>query len=301
MPIERKREVMDSISARLKKILFPGGKLVFLLVVLGAVSLYLAFATWLKETPFAYLAYVLSAYALTVLAAWTVTKAVPAMNRLLHSFSLTHRYLTDDYFKVWVSLLLSFFINLSFGIFKLAYAALYVSFWDGALAVYNILLCAVRFYLLRRFPAGAQAQDRNRELRQYRITGGFLIVLDAALGVIAVQIVQHGHSYHYPGTLIYVVALHAFYSLTLAVTNAVKYRKFNSPVLSAAKMVNLTTALVSIFTLETAMLSSFGGSYQYHKLMTASTAGGVWTIVFCMAVYMVIHSRKQRDCSKPTS
>lgn len=171
-----------------------------------------------------------------------------------------------------------FFINLSFEIFKLVYAALYSSFWDGALAIYNILLCAVRFYLLRRVPSGAQAQDRNRELQQYWITGGFLIVLDAALGVIAVEIVQHGHSYHYPGTLIYVVALHAFYSLTLAVTNAVKYRKFNSSVLSAAKMVNLTTAQVSIFTLETAMLSSFGGSYQCQKLMTASTAGGKYEI-----------------------
>ena len=292
---------MERISAWWKKVLFPGGKLVFLLVVLGAASLYLAFATWLEKTPFAYLAYVLSAYALTVLVAWIITKAVPALNRFLHKFVLTHRYLTDNYFKVWFSLLLSFFINLGYGIFKLVYAALYVSFWDGALAIYNILLCAVRFYLLRRVPTGAQVQDRNRELRQYRITGGFLIALDAALGVIAVQIVQHGHSYHYPGTLIYVAALHAFYSLTLAVTNAVKYRKFNSPVLSAAKLVNLTTALVSIFTLETAMLSSFGGSYQYEKLMTASTAGGVWTIVFCMAIYMVIHSGKQLDRSISTS
>ena len=58
---------MDRISTWLKKLLFPGGRLVFLLAVLGAVSLYLAFATWLEETPFAYVSYVLSAYALTVL------------------------------------------------------------------------------------------------------------------------------------------------------------------------------------------------------------------------------------------
>ena len=74
---------MDRISTWLKKLLFPGGKLVFLLTVLGAVSLYLAFATWLEETSFAYLAYALSAYALTVLVAWIVTKAVPALKRLL--------------------------------------------------------------------------------------------------------------------------------------------------------------------------------------------------------------------------
>ena len=162
----REREGMKPISVWLKKLLFPGGKPVFLLAVLGAVSLYLVFAAGLGETPLAYPAYTLSAYALTVLTAWIVTKAVPALNRLLHSFSLSHRYLTDSYFKVRASLLLSFLINLGYGIFKLVYAALYVSFWDGALAVYNILLCAVRFYLLRRVPGGAQAQDRNRELRQ---------------------------------------------------------------------------------------------------------------------------------------
>ena len=292
---------MEGWKIIVKRLLQPKWFWMALTVFWGGISLALTFFIFGEDSPFAYVSYVSSAYALTVLVVWVVTRAVPALKRLLHSFSLSHRYLTDDYFKVWSSLLLSFLINLGFGIFKLVYAALYVSFWDGALAIYNILLCAVRFYLLRRVSNGTQAQDRNRELRQYRVTGAFLIALDAALGVIAVQIVQHGHSYHYPGTLIYVVALHAFYSLTLAVTNAVKYRKFNSPVLSAAKMVNLTTALVSIFMLETAMLSSFGSSYQYHKLMTASTAGGVWTIVFCMAVYMVIHSGKQLNQSTPTS
>lgn len=286
---------MEHISAGLRKLLFPGGRPVLLLVVLGAAALCLAFATRLGETPFAYIAYALSAYALTVSAVWFVTKAVPGLKRFLHGFALAHRYLTDNYFKVWASMLLSFFINLGFGIFRLACAVWYVSFWDGALAVYNVLLCAVRFYLLRRIPAGAGARDRNRELRQYRVTGIFLIALNAALGWIAVQIVQHGHSCHYAGTLIYAAALHAFYSLTLAAANAVKYRKFNSPVLSAAKMVNLTTALVSIFTLETAMLASFGGEYPHQKLMTASTAGGVWGIVFCMAVYMVIRSGRQRN------
>ena len=103
---------------------------------------------------------------------------------------------------------------------------LYISFWDGALALYNMLLCAVRLYLLLRAPDGRRPTDMDTERRQHRITGGFLIALDAVQGVIAVQIVQHGHTYHYPGTLIYVVALHAFYSLTLAITNTVKYRKY---------------------------------------------------------------------------
>ena len=41
---------------------------------------------------------------------------------------------------------------------------------------------------------------------------------------------------------------------SFAVINTVKYRKFHSPVLCAAKTVNLTTALVSMFNLETVMI-----------------------------------------------
>ena len=52
-----------------KKLLFPGGKPAALLSVLGAAGLSLTFGTRLGETPFAYFAYALSAYALTIAAA----------------------------------------------------------------------------------------------------------------------------------------------------------------------------------------------------------------------------------------
>lgn len=134
----------------------------------------------------------------------------------------------------------------------------------------------------------------EQELRHYRTTGGFLFALDLALSVIATQIVQDGRSYAYPGTLIYVAALYAFYSLTLATVNIFKYRKFNSPVLSAAKAVNLTTALVSIFNLETAMLAQFGADQVYFRLiMTACTAFAVCATVLGAAIYMVISANKK--------
>lgn len=211
-----------------KTLLFPGGKLAALLSALGSAGLFLTFKTRLGKTPFAYFAYVLSAYAPTIAAAWVITKPVPSARRA------------------------------------------------GALQP----------------PALCGTRDRELEFRHYRDTGFFLLVLDGALGVIAVEIVQHGHSCSYPGTLIYVAALHAFYSLSLSIANAVKYKRFNSPVLSAAKAVNLTTALVSIFTLEIAMLSAFGEGYPYQALMTAATAGSVWVLVFCIAARMVLRAGK---------
>lgn len=285
---------MKHAPAWLKKALFPGGKWAALLAVLGGGGLYLTFGVLGPDHPFAYFAYVLSAYALTVLVAWSVQTAVPALWQAVHSVPLSHRYLTDRYFKVRSSLVLSLLVNLCYAVFKLAYAVLYISFWDGALAVYKLLLCAVRFHLIRHVPAGPERRDTAKELVYYRNTGLFLLASEVPLAVIAIEIVLHGQSYHYSGTLIYVVALYVFYSLGLAVSNAVKYRKFRSPVLSAAKALNLTTALVGVFTLETAMLVSFGGDYPHQWVMTAATGGVVWLLVLCVAVYMAVNAGIQQ-------
>lgn len=284
---------MERWKAALKKLLFPSLGRVVLAVLLGGVSLALTFLVFGDRSPFAYASYILSAYGLIVFAA-AVVPLLSSAKQFIHRVPLAHRYLTDHYFKVRSSLLLSFVVNVCYAGFKLICSILYTSFWDGALAVYNILLCAVRVYLIRRVPAEQQEPDINRELRYYRTTGFFLIALDIALSGIATQIVRDGQGSDYPGMLIYVAALYAFYSLTLAIFNTAKFRKFNSPVLSAAKAVNLTTALVSIFNLETAMIAQFGADQVYFRLvMTACTAFAVCVIVLGTAIFMVISANNK--------
>ena len=168
---------MERWKTVLKKLLFPGWGWVALAVLLGGGSLALTFLVFGEDSPFAYAAYLLSAYALTVLAA-AVAPLFPAARRGIHRIPLAHRYMTDQYFKVRAGLALSLCVNLCYAGFKLVCAAWYASVWDGALAVYYVLLCAVRVYLLRRVPRDGQGRDVERELRHYRATGVFLLVLD---------------------------------------------------------------------------------------------------------------------------
>lgn len=273
----------------LRKLLFPGGGWVALAVLLGGASLALTFLVFGDRSPFAYVSYILSAYALTVLVA-AIVPLIPAVRQKIHRVPLAHRYLTDKHFSVWCGLALSLLINLGFAVLKLFYAIRYSSFWDGGLAIYYILLCAVRVYLLCSIPGAKKSLNVQMELRCYRITGVFLFLLDAALAVISTLIVIKGNGYYYSGTLVYAIALHAFYSLTLAIVNTVKYRKLNSPVLSAAKAVNLTTALVSIFSLETALLTQFGEGDEWFRLvMTSITAFCVCVAVLGIAVFIPHH------------
>lgn len=280
---------MNRIWPKLKIMLYPGLPWVILLVALGGVLLFLTFSKGLEDTPFAYVSYVLSAYALTIAVAEAVL-AVRAIRRKLYNTPITNRYLTDAFFRVRVGLQLSLLVSLFYAGFKLVSAVIDASFWEGALAIYYVLLCGVRVNLIRQVPISGKTANLRKELRTYRATGVLLMILDIVLGGIAVQIVRKGQSYDYPGYLIFAVGFYAFYCLILSSFNTVKYRKFKSPVLSAAKAVNLTTALASMFSLETAMVNRFGEDMQSRERMTAATAIAVCVLVLAIAIFMVIQS-----------
>ena len=94
--------------------------------------------------------------------------------------------------------------------------------------------------------------------------------------------------------MIYAMAMYAFYITITALISVLKYRKRGSPVMSAAKVISLTAALVSMLSLETAMLARFGGGEEeFRRIMLAVSGGVVCAVVLTMAVYMIIRSTKQ--------
>ena len=285
---------MKRVWERARRYLFPCWRWTLPLAAVSAAGLYLVFTRGLESAPLAYAVYLLSAYGLTA-AAGLAVRAGRRVWQWVRSIPLAVRWLEDEYFRVWAGLLLSFLVNLCYAGLKVVCAVLYSSFWEGALGFYYILLSAVRLYLLRHTPSSRGGTDYTRELRACRWVGVHLLVLNLALLWISVQIVRDGQGYHYPGTLIYAAAAYSFYCLTLAVIHAVKYRALRSPALTAAKAVALTCALVSIFSLETAMLSQFGGEPQFQFIMTASTAAWVCVLVLVTTLFMTISaSRKLR-------
>jgi len=251
----------------------------------------------------AYTSYILSAYALVV----TITgifgivhwirqgiEQHPFGKRIL-GVPLFKRYLREKTFRAEASLYTGFFINMLYVGIKLFSGIFYRSIWFGSLAVYYILLAVMRFSLLHhvRNKEGI-GKDRGSEWHRYRLCGILLLFMNAALVGIIVFVVHLNSGFAYPGLLIYVMAMYAFYATITAVVNVIKFRKYGSPVLSAAKMVNLTAALVSMLSLETAMLTQFGAAEDksFRQSMTASTGAGVSIIVVGMAAYMIVHATK---------
>ena len=92
------------------------------------------------------------------------------------------------------------------------------------------------------------------------------------------------------------MAAFTFTSFTVAIVNVIKYRKYNSPVFSASKVISLAAALVSMLTLESTMLTAFSDgtmSMTDQKLMLGATGGGVCALIVAIAVYMIVVGTKK--------
>lgn len=293
---------MEQLKTMLKTLFFLPPWLTALIAVPSFVFVFVMLGIGAHNTVFAYLSYGLSAYALiiTVTGITDIVRAVrqgvdnlPLLTKL-RSIPIVARYLDDAVFRAEVSLYGGLLINLMYVVIKLASGIYYRSIWFIALSAYYVFLSLLRFLLLhhvRRSPIG---QEYRSELKRYRLCGGVLLVLNLALCGIVTLVVMWNQGFEYGGYLIYVMAIYAFYTMITSVIHIIKFQKYKSPVLSAAKAVNLTAALVSMLSLETAMLSQFGRADDpmFRRTMTAVTGFVVCGFVLGMAVYMILRAGK---------
>ncbi len=287
---------MKHFKRILNHILFPKLAVVIISVPVAVALLVYTFLYEEDYSLVAYISYMLSAYSLIIVCARIIRMPKGDFKAVLHRNQYIHRYLTDIPFKTHVSLYLSLGINLLFVAMKLFYGVYYSSVWFGTLAVYYIMLAVMRFLLLRHVKRNAIGKELVLELRQYRLCGIILLLMNIALSGVVVLVVRKNEGFHYAGYLIYVVAMYAFYNIISAVRDVVKYREYKSPVMSAAKAIKLATALVSMLSLETAMLMQFDTGENppvFRRVMTATTGGCVCFFVLAMAVFMIIKSTKQ--------
>ena len=94
----------------------------------------------------------------------------------------------------------------------------------------------------------------KKEYQKLKTTGITLLFLNIVLSGIIILIIHQKEVISYPGYLIYVVAIYDFYLIITAFINVFKYRHQTSPILSASKFINLTVAMISMLSLEVAMI-----------------------------------------------
>lgn len=277
-----------------KRLLFPGRAVLLAGVPLAAALLAYAFAVEGGEGIVSYVAFAFSSY-MTVAVCACMPRLVREAIALAHRIPWLHRYMTDDHVRMHVSLHLSLGLNMLYAVMKLIMGAYYRSAWFGTLGVYYALLTAMRFMLLGHVRRNVPGRALASELKHFRLCGAVLIPMTIALTGVVILVIDRNEGFQYAGYLIYVAAMYAFYKVISAVVNLVKYRRYNSPVMSATKAVSLAAALVSVFALETAMLSQFGQERDplFRRIMTTATGAGICAFILSMAAVMIIHATRR--------
>lgn len=285
---------MDKLKQCLLRLLFPHIALVILLVPVSAALLFYTFMEKSVTSAVTYLSYALSAYALTILCA-----RVPVLIRKVRTAKEENRYaalyFSDAALRVKLSLYSSSGMNLLYALLQLALGMINRSVWFYALAGYYFLLAVIRILLLRTARRITPGKDLFLEYRCCRLCGAALLFMDIALSVIAFYMVCQNRGFIYHDIAAIAMASYTFAAFTVAVVNVIRYRKYNSPILSAAKQISFASALVSMLSLETAMLNAFGDgdNPSFRFKMTAATGAAVCVTVLGLAVHMLVRSTQK--------
>lgn len=278
-----------------RALLFPHIAIMIVLIPTAAVLLVGSMVFIGTKSLIAYVSYFIAAYTLTV---WCFK--IPYLINFFKTFKYENKYARrwqdDVRLRVNVSLYSSLAWNSLYGIFQLWLGFYHHTFWFYSLGAYYICLAVMRFFLVRQMRRYAPGERIVSELEKYRACGIVFLVMNLALTLIIFFMVYWNRTFEHHMITAIAMATYTFTALTVAIVNVIKYRKYNIPVFSASKAISLTAALVSVLTLESTMLTTFGNGTMTaagRKIMLSATGGVISLFIVTTAIYMIVDGTKK--------
>ena len=244
----------------LKKILFPHPFIIFLLFNLSVVTLVYIFINHWEAHLLAILFYVVAFYTLVVVCV-RIPGIVKKVKEMLHANKYTDTYLTDKDLRMRISMYRGLLISFIFATFKIILGFIYNSSWLFAMAGYNTILSLMRFIVIFRSQKKglSEMEERKRGLQSYQVCGWLVMLLNIAVSVVMFMVIVQKQTIEYHMIVTIGLAAFTFYCFIMAIINMIKYRDRKNPVYAAIKRIDMVKAIVSIFTLQVAMLTTFNG------------------------------------------
>ena len=206
------------------------------------------------------------------------------------------RHLLASYgFRTVVFSAYSLLVNIANVVFHIVIASMENSLWYASLAGYYGMLVTLRsgiiaYHSSKRRKTRAQRALIERKL--YRTCGILLIILPIFLTVPIWGVVFMGKAFIHEGWMVIAFAAYAFYKITMAVWNLVKTRDVKDLTVKALRNVGFADALVSMFSLQTALLFAFS-SGQNHALVNGITGGVVCLCTIFLGVMMLVNAHNK--------
>ena len=278
-----------------KAILFPHIAIMIILLPVATALLVGSMVFIGTESAIAIVSYVLAAYTLTVWC-FRIPNMIKFFKTLKNENKYVRRWQNDDRLRVGVSLYGSLIWNAVYAVFQLWLGFYHGSFWFYSMAGYYISLAIMRFFLARYTTKNKPGEKMRAELVRYRACGWVFLIMNLAVSLMIFFMVYWNRTFVHHEITTIAMAAYTFTAFTTAIINMVKYRKYNSPVYSASKAISFAAACVSMLTLESTMLTTFGDGTMDEigrKILLGTSGGAISVVIIAMAVYMITQSTKK--------
>ena len=285
---------MDLLKRILKNIIFPNTIFVLILFPLAIGILLYSMIKFGSKSIYSIISYALSFYALTVLCI-KIPSIIKAIKKFKSENKYYLKYKEDVNLRINISLYASLVLNISYSVFQLCLGLYHNSFWFYSMAVYYILLSLVRFYLVNYTKQYKPGDKVLLEYKKYNFCGWIMLLMNTAVTVIIFFIIHFDRTFYHHQITTIALAAYTFLTFSLSIYNFVKYRKYNSPVYSAAKTINLICACVSMMTLTTTMLTTFGSNdvLEFKKVLLGIVGGLVSVFILATSIQIIVYTRKK--------
>lgn len=281
---------------KLKKFLYPHPVLVVLLTILSGAGLGWIFLTGRETSWIAYPIYVLSFYALTVLCLWLVPVVIREAKK---PKKVKTREEKERAFRK--SLISGLVMNLVYALFHLLMGYVSKSIWTGSQGAYQLVMALIHLVLLHYDHKMRKEEDPRRQQavgwNGFRACGVWLLILHLTMTGLVFQMVWNGETENDNQIVVIGVAAYTFYKLVMAVIRVVQYKKNASPLWGAARNIDLSEALMNLFTLQASLLSAFSTADQagFRFLMNSLFGGVVCLMMVGGAIGMAAHGKKRKN------
>ena len=205
----------------------------------------------------------------------------------------------DDYtFRIILSTMPTFIINVAYTVYNGVLGVMHQSEWFITMAVYYSLLGIMRYHAVHTGRIISRMEDQSlikkKELSVIKTEGILLLLLNLALsGVVLLTIVQDTAK-RYSEIMVITIAAYTFYKIITSVINMIKVRKLQSPILITIRNISVADALVSVLTLQMAMLASFQGRSTLNiNQMNAMTGMAACILISLLGISMIYYSYKR--------
>ena len=276
------------------KLLYPHIAIFILLIPISIALLVWSMVSLGTNHIVSIVSYVLAAYALTIVC-FRIPDIIKFVKKIKNENKYVVRLIEDRHLRMKISLFVSFVINVIYAILQFFIGLYHGSFWFYSMFAYYLSLAVMRYFLMRHTLANEANEKPRSELLKYCFCGWMLLFLNLALSLMVFFMVYWNRTFVHHEITTIAMAAYTFTSFTLAIINYIKYRKLKSPVYSAAKSISLTSACVSIITLEATMLTSFGSDMDItlRKVLLGITGGVVSLFVLFIAINIIINGVRQ--------